>query len=109
LAREELERLRADGHEIRRDGRHYRIAATPESARATQLFRTLLHEIGHWVDYVEKVQNAPEAGKADDALLFFARPLAERESFAHRNAETTRAHLIRFGIIPFHRIVPLGD
>jgi len=31
-----------------------------------------------------------------------------RESSAHRYAETTRAHLTRFGIIPFDRIVPLG-
>jgi hypothetical protein len=35
-------------------------------------------------------------------------PLDERESFAHRYAETMRAHLTRFGIIPFDRIVPLG-
>jgi uncharacterized protein YjhX (UPF0386 family) len=45
----ELERLKQDGHIVSQDKRAYIIERTLDSVRATQLYRTLLHEIGHWV------------------------------------------------------------
>jgi hypothetical protein len=105
--RDELERLCEDGHTVAWDGRHHFVGITQDSVRNTQLFRTFLHEIGHWVDFVEKVVRPAEAGHADRVVLaeaYFARADDEREVFAHRYADKIRTHLTRFGIIPFDRI-----
>jgi hypothetical protein len=51
----ELERLRNDGHSVDDAGKRFVFRSTLESNRATQLYRTLLHEVGHWVDWLEKV------------------------------------------------------
>lgn len=100
---EELKRLLADGHRIISDGRRHVLTVSQESVRATQLYRTLLHEIGHWVDFRKKVTGPADAGGDFVILsqLYFARRAAEREAFAHRFADATRAHLQRFGVIPF--------
>jgi hypothetical protein len=103
----ELERLRADGHEIRQDGNHHIFSMTPESVRATQLYRTLIHEIGHWVDFVEKVEKPTTAGDGaytSLSQLFFSRSHEDREAFAHRYADAVRGRLVKFGIIPFDRL-----
>lgn len=47
----ELDRLRQDGHTIRTTRRAIDILVTPNSLRNTVLYRTLLHELGHHVDY----------------------------------------------------------
>lgn len=103
----ELERLRADGHEIRQEGRRHIFSMSPDSVRTTLLYRTLLHEIGHWVDFLEKVERPAAAGVGDHAALsdaYFSRPKGEREVFAHRYADAMRARLVKFGIIPFDRL-----
>lgn len=100
----ELDRLRDDGHEIAREGRRFIVSMTPKSVRATQLYRTLLHEIGHWVDYLEKVERPANSGAGDFSALsdaYFARPRSEREAFAHRYAETSRRRLTEAGVLPF--------
>jgi hypothetical protein len=105
----EIERLRADGHAVERTKRNYLITPTAESTRATQLYRTLLHEIGHWVDYLEKVKRPDDAGQGNwDDLRerYFARPADEREAFAHAYADRLRAKLLAAGIIPF---APIAD
>lgn len=104
---QELERLREDGHRVEREGRRHRILMTSESVRVTQLYRTLLHEIGHWVDWLEKVERRLDAGRENyDELrdAYFARPRDEREAYAHRYAGETRERLARFGLIPFEPI-----
>lgn len=93
---EELARLIADGHQVTRRGRKHIITPQPAAIRATQLHRTLLHEIGHWVDWQEKVL-APDG----DFDLYFARARDEREAFAHRYADTQRERLTRLGVLPF--------
>ncbi len=90
----ELERLRLDGHNIRTTRRHHVIAASLESARATQLYRTLLHELGHHVDY-----------NAGNNRPWHERPAVEKEMFAHQYADRLRARLVSAGIIPFARIL----
>jgi hypothetical protein len=99
----ELDRLRADGHIIERSGNRHVIRATPASARNTQLYRTLPHEIGHWFDWLGKVETPLARGGDFDALTtrYFARPSAEREAFAHRYADETHARLLSTGSIPF--------
>lgn len=99
----ELDRLRADGHIVRRVGRKHQIIATPQAVRSTQLYRTLLHEVGHWFDWLSKVEEPLARGGDFETLNrdYFARPRPEREAFAHRYADTLRVHLEKWGAIPF--------
>lgn len=107
--RAELARLAADGHGVEQAGSRWIVTPSLEAVRATQLYRTLPHEIGHHVDWLEKVERAPADGPDDwDAResAFFARPREEREAFAHRYADDAGERLRRFGITPF---APLAD
>lgn len=102
----ELDRLAEDGHVIERIGRQHVFSISPEATRATQLYRTLLHEIGHWVDWLNKVERPAERGGDFDRLreAYFQRPRDERDAFAHRYASEMRERLVRFGVIPFERL-----
>lgn len=77
----ELERLRADGHPVRRDRRGWVVEPTWASIRVTQLHRTLLHELGHLVDW--------NRGAAR------ARTRRAKEDFAHRYAAEVGARVVR--------------
>lgn len=89
---DELDRLRADGHNITTTTRNYIITPTLETVRATQLYRTLIHEIGHGVDFKQREkENLPD------------RISAEKEVFAHNYADVNKAILMEMGIIPFER------
>lgn len=89
----ELDRLKTDGHEITTTNRHHVVSSTLESVRATQLYRTLLHEIGHHIDY----SSSPEA--------FGRKTSHDKEAFAHRYADDLRQQLTKRKVIPFERIV----
>ncbi len=104
---DELERLRSDGHRIERAGHHQVFLPTREAARATQLYRTLPHEIGHWADWLDKVETPCARGGDYRALsdAYFARAVEEREAFAHRYADSVRRQLELKGVIPFEQIV----
>ena len=93
----ELERLREDGHNISETRHNYVITPSLEAIRATQLYRTLPHEIGHQVDY--------RAYPYDDDgnTAWDNKPSADKEAFAHRYADTLRRELKKQGIIPFPR------
>jgi hypothetical protein len=104
----ELERLRADGHRITTTKREHVVHVDVSSARATQLYRTLPHEIGHWLDYLEKVERPSRSAGADWLALrdrYDQRTAAEKESFAHRYADELGARLRARGRIPFERIL----
>lgn len=102
----ELDRLRADGHPIEEDRRGFTVTPTLESIRATQLYRTLPHELGHHVDYRSKItdlaKDQADYGRRHDA--YFKRPNKEREEFAHRYAAKHAARLRENGVIPFGRL-----
>jgi hypothetical protein len=83
----ELGRLREDGHVVEETRRHYLIHTTPEAVRATQLYRTLLHEIGHLLDYNR------------NAVVWVRRPTGEKEVFAHSYADSLRQVLLDRGVI----------
>lgn len=102
----ELDRLRLDSHHVTRVGNKHLVSTTLDSVRATQLYRTLLHEIGHWRDWLEKVETPSDQGEDYSTLYdrYFARPKGEVEAFAHRYADNLRAVLQRKGVIPFSRI-----
>lgn len=99
----ELALLEQEGHDVRLTKRHFAIQSPLEAIRRTQLFRTLIHEIGHYVDYLEKVGQLGEAPDATDDLQdrYFARPVMEREHFAEKYAASVRGELGAKGIIPF--------
>jgi len=54
-----LDKLKKDGHEIIEEKRCFKIVSTIDANRSTQLYTTLLHEIGHYVfytiNYIEKL------------------------------------------------------
>jgi hypothetical protein len=89
----ELERLQKDGHSVTITKRHHVLLRSLDSVRSTQLYRTLLHEIGHHVDYTQ----GPGG--------FWRKPSSERERFAHRYADELRARLEKNGVIPFRRML----
>lgn len=103
----ELERLRADGHEITFDRRYYNIRVTRDSARNTTLYRTIPHEVGHWLDWLQRVHGPVDRGGdyRDLANRYFARPSSEREVFAHRYATEIIDALRAKGALPFERLL----
>jgi hypothetical protein len=102
----ELDRLRADGHRVTTTRHEHIIQSDLAASRATQLYRTLPHEIGHWVDYRQKVVLAADPSQSFDELWerYFRRPVAEREAFAHRYADELGARLRARGALPFERL-----
>jgi hypothetical protein len=88
--RRELDRLRADGHDVRRTRHGIEIHVTPSSLRNTVLYRTLLHEVGHHVDYKRCHENEWDS-----------RTRSQKEDFAHRYAHEALQALELKGIIPF--------
>jgi len=98
---QELERLRDDGHRVTRERKGWRIDSSSDSIRATQLYRTLLHEIGHHVDRLQ--HSSLTLPESDDR--FFARPHLEREAAAHRYADEWASRLRRSDVIPFKPII----
>jgi hypothetical protein len=104
---QELDRLSLDGHVVRHTSKSVLVQYSYSSARNTQLYRTLLHEIGHWVDYVTKVERPSDVEGADYSELvgrYWARPQVDCEAFAHRYADSVRERLRTAGHIPFERI-----
>lgn len=102
--RAEYERLIRDGYSFVETKRHLVAELTEEAVRNTKLYRTLLHEVGHLVDYHEKVLDERTALDPDQdvaADLYFSRPISEREAFAHRFAEELKQTLLANGAIPF--------
>lgn len=105
----ELERLREDGHLISDDKRNFVADYELDNVRATQLYRTLIHEFGHFAHYQEFVGRP---GTDDEEYeewetrhdLYFKLPKLEKEKFAHKYADTIKSDLIEKKIIPFERI-----
>ena len=94
--------------EIETTKRHHIIKPDLTAVRSVQLYRTLLHEIGHWVHWTQLVKRpASENGESEEELeeMYFQKPQVERESFAHRYADERRKELKVKGRIPFERKV----
>ncbi|MGQ0843497.1 MAG: ImmA/IrrE family metallo-endopeptidase [Sporichthyaceae bacterium] len=109
--RREFERLVADGHRVEETSWGYRWEPRMlDATRATQLYRTLLHEAGHQADYLRSVDRPRDALPYDhpewDRLgeRYWAKSNREKEVFAHRYAEELGARLRREGKIPFDRM-----
>jgi hypothetical protein len=105
---DELRRLQAEADESEFDGRRHILRFGLDAVRGVQLYRTVLHELGHWVDWLEKVET-PSVGASDEAWQelcdrYCRRPEAEREAFAHRYANELGENLRARGVIPFERV-----
>jgi len=111
FGRRELERLRRDGHQIVESGRSIEIRSTPGAHRQTLLYDTVLHELGHHVEYLEKVtrkidwdrQWTDETEQLSDELNdeFFRRSTRVTEDFANSYSDKLGAKLRADGLIPF--------
>ncbi len=105
----ELERIKADGHKIKESKKYFEADYELDNVRNTQLYRTLLHEFGHYVHYLEFVERP---GNDDEEFeywnkrndKYFNLPKSEKEKFAHNYAHKLRGNLTKNGIIPFERI-----
>lgn len=105
-SQKELERLKADGHPIIQTERFFTADYKPENVRNTQLYRTLLHEFGHYVHYLQVVERqATEDEPIENWELrndsYFKIPQIEKEKFAHKYADSLRQRMIDNYIIPF--------
>ncbi|MEM6327336.1 MAG: hypothetical protein AAF791_09490 [Bacteroidota bacterium] len=98
----ELERLRNAGFRVEPHSRGYRIHSTPEAIRASQLFETLPHEVGHYVDYMA-ARATYEWGGDDGRFweLYDGKPSRDKEAFAHRYAADFRRSAESERRIPF--------
>lgn len=105
----EFERLKNDGHNFIEDKRYFISDYNLNNVRNTQLYRTLLHEIGHYVHYLNYVErSAKDNGDLENwderFELYFKIPQVEKENFAHQYADKLKQQLIEKHIIPFDRI-----
>ncbi|NJL59330.1 MAG: hypothetical protein HC887_06470 [Desulfobacteraceae bacterium] len=102
----EIDRLKADGHTITLNRRECIIERTPEAIRATQLYRTLLHEIGHYVDWFRSVLQKTSDELDDEYIsnVYDRKTSLDKETFAHRYANELRASLFAEGFLPFDRV-----
>lgn len=109
----ELERLRDDGHVIESNRREYIIHPSEAAIRNTILYRTVLHEIGHWVHWLTDVirqETALSSVEVQARDLYHAKAVIERESFAHRYAHERATELRKKQIIPFEpKHIPMSD
>jgi hypothetical protein len=101
-SQKELERLISDGHKIIDTGRFYEFEYQIENVRKTQLYRTLLHEVGHYVHYLNIVKHPAkedeefeEWEKRND--YYFSLPSVEKERFAHNYAKQKYEELSQKG------------
>ncbi len=106
---QELDRLRLEADRADFDGHRHVLHFGLEAVRAVQLYRTVLHELGHWADCFEKVE-APARGEPADTEhrlwdVYWRRPTQEREAFAHRYAAELGQRLRACGAVPFPRIL----
>ena len=103
--RAELARLADEGHRVVRTRRGTTLVVDKDSVRDTLLYRTLLHEVGHWVDWRDRVlqpSKSPDQPKRREReAAYFARPKIEREHAAHRYAAERAERLRAAGVIPF--------
>lgn len=101
----ELARLKNDGHAVEKKKRGYEIHSTYESIRNTQLFRTVAHEVGHYVDYLTfDAGNSIEHGSAEFWDLYGAKPGKDKEDFAHRYADEFQSLMKSTGNFPFRQL-----
>lgn len=105
----EFNLLIQDGLNFVLDKRDYFAQLDPDKIRNIQLYRTLLHEIGHYNHYLEIVERP---GNEDEDFevwkerndFYFSINQDEKETYANKYAVTMKSILQENGIIPFNKI-----
>lgn len=108
LASRELARLRDDGHPISEHKRYYELGLDARAVRNTVRFRTVIHEVGPYVDRKASVLETDETRSASTTeaerdRAFDGKPSLDKEAFAHRYAEERASDLRVRGRIPFEQ------
>ncbi|WP_350287977.1 hypothetical protein [uncultured Croceitalea sp.] len=104
--RKEFERLLQDGHKMTESKRDFTIHPTISGLRNTMLYRTFIHEVGHYVEYLEKIERPSRKNPDYDFWADYDKiPSREKENFAHSYAKKTTDELMENGLIPFSRIL----
>ncbi|HEY8957591.1 hypothetical protein [Chitinophaga sp.] len=100
---QELLRLRGDGHSFIESKRGYTALLEARNVRNTQLYRTLLHEFGHYVHYLKMVKafNDDAANEEQREKEYLHLPKDVKEKFAHQYANKLREQLLQQNLIPF--------
>jgi len=105
----EFERLKNDGHRFVENRKNFSCDVDLEYVRNTQLYRTLLHEFGHYVHYKQiagKIKDDESVDEWEKRINMYAQILKhEKERYAHNYADKIRQKLTKEGIIPFDRII----
>jgi len=107
----ELKRLKGDGHKIVIAKREHQIHCTKQTIRATQLYRTLPHEIGHYKHFLElvgEIEESPDSETYEEYELkeekYHSLNSDVKEKFAHTFADKFKSEMTKVGVIPFEVI-----
>ncbi|MEO6977756.1 MAG: hypothetical protein ABI113_05225, partial [Mucilaginibacter sp.] len=108
-ASKEFDRLKADGHNFVGDKRGFKASLTIENVRNTQLYRTLIHEFGHYAHYLEIVERPGRSNEGFEEWekrsdKYHKISSSEKESYAHKYADVLIKKLKTEKIIPFECI-----
>ena len=104
--RKEFARLLQDGHKMTESKRGFTIHPTINGLRNTMLYRTFIHEVGHYVEYLDKVERPSLENLNYDFWGDYDKISSkEKEVFAHSYAERVSKKLKEKNWIPFDRIV----
>jgi hypothetical protein len=105
----EFDRLKMDGHHFLEGKKAFSAFFKIDNVRNTQLYRTLIHEFGHYKQYLEIVERPghededfEEWEKRNEKYLKISK--SEKERFAHKYADELLKKLKEKNIVPFDRI-----
>ncbi len=112
--RRELQRLEELGHSLEETHREYRSMLTAENIRTTQLYGTVPHEVGHYVDWLINMvlpcANTDDEQEQQRLLSAYnSKTQADKEAYAHGYGDDVRASLTGEGVIPFDRMLDEGS
>lgn len=105
----EFELLKEDGLSFEEGKKDFIATIDRNLVRNIQLYRTLLHEVGHYSHYLTVVERP---GTEDESMNkwehrnneYFRIPRREKEDFANRYAKKMKTELLHSQTIPFERI-----
>jgi hypothetical protein len=104
---DDQKRLKKDGHQFIENKKEFTSSFEIETVRNTQLYRTLLHEFGHYVQYLETVEMRDKdyEGWNKNFDMYLKIPKSEKEKYANKYAHDLLEKLQKEKIIPFDSIL----
>ena len=105
----EFELLKNDGLVFEEQKRNFVAKIDMDIVRNIQLYRTLLHEVGHYVHYYEVVESINcDTDEYEEWSArwekYLAIPSPEKEKYANNYAVRMKGNLLNSSLIPFDRI-----